>query len=131
MKQFIFVTILAIAACPLASRSQTIVGEWRRTDIHQMVDTSNLQKRKFGDWVFGSDSTFILIGYDNGNLDTIPGWHSGGTVKGTWRIKEKERLELYEEGFPYPLTYQITLLTNDQLYLRTYTHGLVMKFKKV
>ena len=129
MKHLTCLTILAIASWTYG-QAQSLIGEWRHVNSPITYDTSGPQKRRIGDWIFSRDSTFTVIGVDSKKLDTVPGWHTGGTLKGTWKIKDTNRLELYGEDYPIPLSYQIFRLNKNELYLAS-DLGFLLKFTRV
>ena len=91
-----------------------------------------------GNLIISSDSTFLIKGYDAGTSH-VPGWHSGGTMKGTWAMPDRKHLMLLpneaDKIFASAFTFKIITLDNTTLAITSSldpqdTSGIHMIFRR-
>jgi hypothetical protein len=87
--------------------------------------------KQFGDLILAEDSTFIMVGNDSLPPSNIPGWHSGGTMKGNWNLKGKF-LYFNISDVRLPLTYTVRLLTESDLRFQSnFANSPIIEYKRV
>jgi hypothetical protein len=115
MKFYSVLLILILSIFLSACKTNVdIVGEWKREVGPEFTNAS----MGCGNLSINSDSTFKLHGEESEMkiVDTIPGWHTGGSIKGKWQV-EKNHLLFYldEMGTKIPIRYEIVELTANRL----------------
>lgn len=93
--KFLFIVFL-LASC----REPNLVGHWKiePNTYYKNIDSSSINATDAGDLTLLSDSTYLIKGYDN-KESNIPGWHTGGDEKGTWRGSTNEQLVLFPDSY--------------------------------
>jgi hypothetical protein len=72
--------------------------EIESTAYDKNIDSISFKANNAGDLILLGDSTYLIKGYDNKDSN-IPGWHTGGDEKGTWKGSTKERLFLFPDSY--------------------------------
>jgi len=110
---------LIVCFC-LKVQSQSLIGNWRRQSITaEKIEKVNNQA-KSGDLTVRSDSTFHIEGDTLTQSSSVPGWHTGEELNGTWELKDK-RLTFWldpKENRMF-LWFNIIALTKNKLVLRS------------
>jgi hypothetical protein len=119
MKQSFFLIVLVMVASALYGQTPNFIGQWRRLDLYSEKDSLNKQVQRSGDLMISSDSTFTIIGDDSQPASQGSGWHTGGTMKGKWRIRGKNQLDFFIDDVPIPVVYKIRRLNKTELHLRS------------
>jgi hypothetical protein len=127
MKPLIILIILLIQTIAY-EQTFNIEGHWRRADLAQKSKDSSVQ---FGDLLLNPNKTFTSVGYDRKSKGEILGWHSGGTIKGTWTFSHKI-LSLKIENVGLPINYQVESLNSSELiFVDPLNKTVKLKFKRI
>ena len=127
MKPLIILTLLLNLTLSYGQTSN-IGGHWRRADLAKKSKDTSVQ---FGDLLLNPDSTFTFVGYDGEPKSKIRGWHSGGTIKGTWTYTGNI-LSFKIENVRVPINYQILRLTKSELiYVSPMKKSIKLRFKRI
>ena len=101
--------IISAASCQtMVRQSHSIVGEWRREG----------SPPEFGNTFFNPDHTYYIQGDTTTKQETVsvPGWHAGGPMKGTWEIENGRLFISFGDVEPdIPIAYKIHELTRKKL----------------
>jgi hypothetical protein len=87
--------------------------------------------KKYGDLILADDSTFTMVGNDSPLPSNIPGWHAGGTMKGTWKVEDGS-LYLYISDVRVPLVFSVRRLTQSDLKFQShFASSPLIEYKRV
>src|SRR5205809_8011275 len=81
---------LLLSTVTISCNDYGITGTWKRIDISKYYPRSD----RFGNLVISPDSTFLIKGIDTHDSLNVPGWHSGGSMKGTWTRPDNSHIIL-------------------------------------
>ncbi|MFT3911437.1 MAG: hypothetical protein QM737_18585 [Ferruginibacter sp.] len=96
MNKLSLTIILLFGICCASYCQNDLIGSWRLVKPYIKNQDFKNKKLQQGDLEIISDSTFHIQGNNTINLNsTIPGWHTGQDVKGTWERKDKTHLTLW------------------------------------
>lgn len=114
MRQTLFILLLFVCGASY-SQKMSLEGHWRR--IHAPVKNTTKDKvPMYGDFIFKSDSTFIMVGDSTAANSEIPSWNVGEELNGKWS-HSKNSLCLKIQDLQIPLCYKVLKLSAKELVL--------------
>jgi hypothetical protein len=128
--------VFFISVLTISCNDQSIIGTWRRTGIKKYYPPSASNQNSVGDLVISPDSTFLMKGIDTHDTSNVPGWHSGGTMNGTWLQPDKNHIVLLpndvDKRFASAFTFKIIILNNKNLVIASAfdQDGMTLKFTR-
>ena len=94
------ITLLFLITILGSCKKPNIIGNWKSeiNAYNKDIDSTLSINANAEDLTLLSDSTYLIKGFGSNN-STIPGWHTGGDEKGSWKGSTKERLVLFPDSY--------------------------------